>query len=56
VARRAKAPALESYPLDAERSPSATGTGYASTFLRAGFRIVAQPTPIRPIMRCDLRR
>lgn len=53
-AKAAGAPALEAYPLDARLSPSATGTGYVSTFARAGFRIVAQPTPSRPIMRHDL--
>jgi GNAT superfamily N-acetyltransferase len=53
-AKRAKAPALEAYPLDAALSPSATGTGYASTFARAGFRVIARRTPPRPIMRHDL--
>ena len=38
AARRAKAPALEAYPFDADESPSASGTGYASTFARAGSR------------------
>jgi GNAT superfamily N-acetyltransferase len=51
AAKRAKAPALEAYPLDAEKSPSATGTGYASTFARAGFKSVAIHFPPRPIMR-----
>ena len=36
-AKRAKAPALEAYPFDADLSPSASGTGYVSTFARAGF-------------------
>jgi GNAT superfamily N-acetyltransferase len=54
AAKRAKAPAVEAYPLDRAKSPSATGTGYASTFARAGFKVVAQPTPSRPIMRYDL--
>ena len=36
-------------------SPSASGTGYASTFARAGFRIVARRVPARPIMRHDLK-
>ena len=53
-AKRAKAPALEAYPLDARLSPSATGTGYASTFARAGFRVIARRTLPRPIMRHDL--
>lgn len=55
-AKRAGAPALEAYPFDAAVSPSATGTGYASTFQRAGFRVVARRDPARPIMRHDLRR
>lgn len=53
-AKRAKAPALEAYPLDATRTPSASGTGYASTFARAGFKIVARRTSPRPIMRYEL--
>lgn len=55
AARRARAPALEAYPFDADKSPSASGTGYASTFTRAGFKIVARRIPARPIMRYDLR-
>ena len=54
AARRANAPALEAYPLDAELTPSASGTGYASTFSRAGFKTVARRVPPRPIMRYDL--
>jgi GNAT superfamily N-acetyltransferase len=54
TAKRAGAPALEAYPLDADLSPSASGTGFASTFARAGFRVVARNTPPRPIMRRDL--
>jgi len=53
-AKRAKAPALEAYPLDASKSPSASGTGYRSTFKRAGFKTVANRTTSRPIMRYDL--
>lgn len=56
AAKRAGAPALEAYPFDAKLSPSATGTGYASTFARAGFRVVARRVPPRPIMRHDLER
>src|SRR5438445_763127 len=37
VAKRAHAPALEAYPLDANLTPSASGTGFVSTFERAGF-------------------
>jgi GNAT superfamily N-acetyltransferase len=51
MARRAKAPALEAYPLDADKTPSASGSGFASTFERAGFKTVARRVPPRPIMR-----
>jgi GNAT superfamily N-acetyltransferase len=54
-ARRAGAPALEAYPLDADVTPSASSTGYASTFARAGFTTVARRVPPRPIMRHDLK-
>ena len=54
VAKQAGACAIEAYPLDADLTPSASGTGYASTFARAGFKIVGQHVPARPIMRCDL--
>jgi hypothetical protein len=36
-------------------SPSASGSGYASTFPRAGFREVVRRIPARPIMRHDLK-
>ena len=55
AAKRANAPALEAYPLDADKTPSASGTGYATTFARAGFKTVACHTPPRPIMRHDLK-
>lgn len=55
VAKSAGAPALEAYPLDASLSPSSTGTGYASTFERLGFRTVACHFPPRPILRIDLK-
>ena len=55
AAKHAKAPALEAYPFDADVSPSASGSGYASTFARAGFRTVARRVPPRPIMRHDLK-
>jgi GNAT superfamily N-acetyltransferase len=54
AAQRAKAPALEAYPLDAEQTPSSRSTGYASTFARAGFKTVARRVPPLPIMRHDL--
>jgi len=56
AARLANAPALEAYPFDAAVSPSASGSGYASTFARAGFKIIARRVPARPIMRHDLKR
>ncbi len=56
VAKRMKAPALEAYPFDAALSPSASSTGYVSTFARAGFKVVARRDPPRPIMRHDLKR
>jgi len=55
AARRAGAPALEAYPLDADLTPSTSSTGYVSTFARAGFKVVAQHAPERPIMRYDLQ-
>lgn len=55
AARRAGAPALEAYPLDADLTPSASHTCYASTFARAGFKIVARHVPPRPIMRYALK-
>jgi GNAT superfamily N-acetyltransferase len=54
-ARNAGAPAVEAYPLDAKLTPSASGTGYASTFIRAGFKVLCRRTPPRPMMRYDLQ-
>jgi len=51
VARNVGAPALEAYPLDAKLTPSASGTGYVSTFEQAGFQVVAQRVAVRPVMR-----
>jgi len=53
-AKRAGAPALEVYPLDRRISPSATSTGVASTFAKAGFKEIARHSPERPIMRLSL--
>ena len=53
VAKQAGAPALEAYPLDAELTPSASSTGFVTTFLRAGFKIVERHVPPRPIMRYE---
>lgn len=55
AAKRAKAPALEAYPLDGDKTSSTSFTGYATTFARAGFSTVAHHVPQRPIMRHDLR-
>jgi ribosomal protein S18 acetylase RimI-like enzyme len=57
IAQRAKAPALEAYPVD-KRAPKSTCnlfTGLASTFARAGFKVVARRAPHRPIMRYDFK-
>jgi GNAT superfamily N-acetyltransferase len=56
TAKRAGAPALEAYPVDADLTRSTSSTGYVSTFIRAGFKTVARRVPTRPIMRHDLRR
>lgn len=55
TAKAAGVRALEGYPLDAHLTPSASGTGYLSTFLQAGFRVAARHVPQRPIVRIDLR-
>lgn len=56
-ARRAGAPALEAYPVDAAAPKSTTNvfTGSAAMFARAGFKTVARRVPSRPIMRHDLK-
>jgi GNAT superfamily N-acetyltransferase len=51
AAERAGVPAVEAYPLDADLTPSTSHTGYASTFARLGFEVVARHEPPRPIMR-----
>jgi len=55
TARRAGAPALEVYPLDADLTPSSSSTGYATTFERLGFETVARQVAARPIMRLHFR-
>jgi GNAT superfamily N-acetyltransferase len=47
AAKRAGAPAVEAYPMDAPRS----FTGMISTFEKAGFEKVGQHLPNRPIVR-----
>jgi GNAT superfamily N-acetyltransferase len=54
AAKQQKVPALEAYPVDADESPSASSTGYVSTFKRMGFKTVARRVPARPLMRHDL--
>lgn len=58
AAKRAKAPALEAYPVDTDAPSSNSNifTGTAATFERAGFRTVARRVPSRPIMRHDLMK
>jgi GNAT superfamily N-acetyltransferase len=58
AARRAKASALEAYPVDTaeKKSTPSIYTGKASTFKRAGFKVVARRVPHRPMMRHDLKR
>lgn len=51
AAKRAQAPAVEAYPMDAPRG----FTGYILTFEKAGFKAVAHYSPTRPIMRHDLK-
>ena len=51
TAKKAKAPALEVYPMDAPGS----FTGMISTFEKAGFHTVGQHVANRPIMRHDLK-
>ena len=57
AAKRAKAPALEAYPVDRSVPKSSLNlfTGVATTFERAGFKTVARRAPHRPIMRHDLK-
>jgi GNAT superfamily N-acetyltransferase len=55
AARQAGAPALEAYPLDPSKTPSAAFTGYVENFRRAGFETVARPTPARETMRLALK-
>ncbi|HNC09428.1 MAG TPA: GNAT family N-acetyltransferase [Anaerolineales bacterium] len=56
IAAQAGVPALEAYPLDGSLSPSATSTGYVTTFERLGFKVVARHFMPRPIMRYELKK
>ena len=57
AAKRARAPALEAYPVDTGQPTSTLNlfTGIASTFKRAGFKTIASRVPHRPIMRYDFQ-
>jgi GNAT superfamily N-acetyltransferase len=57
AAKRARAPALEAYPVDTDQPTSSSNlyTGTAAVFARAGFRTVASRAPYRPIMRHELK-
>jgi GNAT superfamily N-acetyltransferase len=57
AAKRARAAALEAYPIDtrAAKSSSNIFVGTASTFARAGFKEIARRASARPIMRHDLK-
>jgi len=56
AARNAGAPALEAYPLDGDLTSSSSFTGFASTFLKLGFKPIVRRVPPRPIMRYTLER
>ncbi|MER8749394.1 GNAT family N-acetyltransferase [Mesorhizobium sp. M1050] len=53
-ARRHGAEAIEAMPLDGSKSPSATGSGYVSTFESAGFQAIAHRDAAHPLMRLSL--
>lgn len=57
-AKRQGAPALEAYPWDTaqKKGVSTVYTGVASTFERAGFRVVARRAPHRPVMRKTFKK
>jgi GNAT superfamily N-acetyltransferase len=57
AARRARAPALEAYPVDTSAPKGTTNlfTGTVTAFARAGFKTVASRTASRPVMRHDLK-
>jgi GNAT superfamily N-acetyltransferase len=57
-AKKAKAPALEAYPVKAAGKKSTTSiyTGVASTFEKLGFKTVAAHVAHRPIMRRQFTR
>jgi hypothetical protein len=58
AAKRAKAGALEAYPVDTDHPQSSSNffTGTAAAFARAGFKTVDCRAAHRPIMRFDLKK
>jgi len=51
-AKKNKAKIVEGYPIDSAKTPSAFAwTGFASAFLKVGFKEVHRGSPTRPIMR-----
>jgi GNAT superfamily N-acetyltransferase len=51
-AKKNKAKIVEGYPVDSEKTPSAFAwTGFASAFIKVGFKEVQRGSPTRPIMR-----
>lgn len=52
TARRARAPALEVYPYDADRH----FMGSSSTFAKAGFKVIERRGPKQSVMRHDLQK
>lgn len=56
AAERARAPAVEAYPLDTDFTSSPSFAGYAYALERAGFEVVARRTPSRPILRYEFER
>jgi GNAT superfamily N-acetyltransferase len=50
--KKNKAKIVEGYPVDSEKTPAAFAwTGFASAFLKVGFKEVHRGAPTRPIMR-----
>jgi GNAT superfamily N-acetyltransferase len=56
-AKSGGAKVLEAYPVDVEQPAETQNrfTGIASAFERAGFQVIARPSPSRPVMRHDLQ-
>ena len=55
-AKKNRAKIVEGYPVDSGKTPSVFAwTGYASAFLKVGFKEVHRGSPTRPIMRYYLK-